>query len=140
MAVKPRTTDAARAKPLSNAMLRLRSSRRARLQCCAFTVVAAAIWLTRRLWADRVAGLRAAEQVPGLRPCRPPAVDKLCTLTVSDQGATDETMSIKQPALPHQWRCFEPGADPSEGFGVETGTMRLHTDQSLPSCQDLATP
>ncbi len=66
MAGKPRTTDAARLKPLSHAMLRLRSSRRARLQCCAaFTVVAAAVWLTRRLWTDRVAGLRAADQVPG---------------------------------------------------------------------------
>ena len=64
MAGKPRTVDAARVKVLGHAVSRLRSSRRARLQCCAaFTVVAAAIWLTRRLWTDRVAGLRATEQV-----------------------------------------------------------------------------
>lgn len=72
MAGKPRAADAARSKSLSQAVLRLRNSRRARLQCCAaFTIVAAAVWLTRRLWRDRVAGLLAAEQVHALRRCFP---------------------------------------------------------------------
>ena len=64
MAGKPRAADTTRSKPVGHAVQRLRLSRRARLQCCAaFTVFAAAMWLSKWLWAQRLADLMAAEQV-----------------------------------------------------------------------------
>jgi hypothetical protein len=71
MAGKPRAVvDPSRSKLLSHAVQRLRNSRRARVQCCAsFTVIAAALWIIKQLWANRLAALLAAEKVRHMSYC-----------------------------------------------------------------------
>ena len=98
MAGKARAAHAARSKLLSQAMLRLRNNRRARLQCCAaFTIAAAAMWLTRRLWRDRVSGLLATEQVRVVsRRCPRSHAHSLATMSQCD----DTLALVAQHLLP----------------------------------------